>query len=77
MVNIWSGKKKEKMMKVPVIDIGKCTDCESCLEICPEVFKRNSETGYIEVADLIEYPEEVVDQAISICPVDCISWDVN
>jgi len=63
------------MKKVPIIDIGKCTDCESCLELCPEVFRRNSETGYIEVADLTKYPEEFVDQAISICPVDCIRWE--
>ena len=63
------------MKKIPVIDIGKCTDCESCLEICPEVFKRNSQTGYIEVLELDEYPEELVDQAIAICPVDCISWE--
>ena len=73
--NIWSGKKTGTMKKVPVIDIGKCTDCESCLELCPEVFRRNSETGYIEVTDLDEYPVDLVDQIISICPADCISWD--
>jgi ferredoxin len=63
------------MKKVPVIDIGKCTDCDSCLELCSEVFTRNSETGYIEVEGLKEYPVELVDQVISICPADCISWD--
>ncbi len=62
------------MHTIPVIDIGKCTDCESCLEICPIVFKRNSETGYIEVIDLSEYPENEVQQAISMCPADCIGW---
>lgn len=63
------------MKKIPVIDIGKCTDCDSCLELCPEVFIRNGETGYIEVEDLKEYPVELVDQVISICPADCISWE--
>jgi len=61
------------MKKIPVIDIGRCTDCESCLEMCPEVFKRNSDTGLIEVADLSDYPEDLIDQVISICPADCIS----
>ena len=75
MGNILSGKKIEKMKKVPAIDIGKCTDCDSCLELCPEVFRRNSETGYIEVTDLNEYPVELVDQIISTCPADCISWE--
>jgi ferredoxin len=67
--------KKRAMKKIPVIDVGRCTDCESCLEMCPEVFKRNSETGLIEVADQPDYPEELVDQVISICPADCISWE--
>ena len=62
-------------MKIPVIDIGKCTDCESCLEVCPDIFIRNSETGLIEVADLPEYQEEAVLEAISICPADCITWE--
>ena len=63
------------MKKIPVIDIGKCTDCESCLAMCPEVFRRNTETGYIEVSDLPVYPEELIDQVISFCPADCISWE--
>ena len=63
------------MKKYPVIDLNQCTDCESCLEICPGVFRRNTETGYIEVLDLKEYPEECVEEAISICPTDCITWE--
>jgi len=63
------------MKKVPVIDLGKCTDCESCLEVCPEVFRRNRETGLIEVAELSEYPEACVREAINLCPADCIAWE--
>ena len=63
------------MKRVPVIDMGKCTECESCLEICPDVFIKNRETGFIEVADLSEYPEEQIMEAISMCPADCISWE--
>ncbi|MBN1833439.1 MAG: ferredoxin [Deltaproteobacteria bacterium] len=29
------------MKKIPHIDISECTDCESCLELCPSVFKKN------------------------------------
>lgn len=67
--------KKRKMKRIPVIDIGRCTNCDSCLEMCPDVFKRNSETGLIEAADLSDYPEDLVDKVISICPADCISWE--
>ena len=63
------------MHKVPVMDISECTDCESCLEICPIVFKRNHDTGYIEIADLSEYPEEEIREAIGMCPANCISWN--
>jgi len=63
------------MKKIPVIDIGKCTDCDSCLELCPEVFIRNHETGNVEVKDLNEYPIDLIDRVIVICPADCIFWD--
>lgn len=63
------------MSRVPVIDIKRCNQCESCIEICPDVFRKNSETDCIEVVDLPEYPEDAVLEAMSICPVDCISWD--
>ena len=73
--NIWNGKIKKDMKKVPVIDLGNCTDCESCLEICPSIFQRNNETGLIEVKELAEYPEEDVLKAISVCPADCITLE--
>ncbi|MFH1293666.1 MAG: ferredoxin [Pseudomonadota bacterium] len=44
------------MKKVPVIDLSQCTDCDSCLETCPAVFRRNKETCLMEVADLALYP---------------------
>ena len=61
--------------RVPVIDLSRCTDCESCLEICPSVFRRNEETGRIEVVDLVEYSEQEVHEAIATCPADCITWE--
>ena len=61
--------------KIPSIDLSRCTGCDSCLEVCPEVFRRNGETGLIEVVELSQYPENEVQEAISICPADCISWE--
>ena len=63
------------MGKIPVIDMSECTDCGSCLEICPTVFIKNKELGHIEVIDLPEYPEDEVREAIGICPADCITWE--
>ena len=60
-------------MKVPVIDLGECVDCEACLELCPTLFRLN-DAGYIEVIDLPEYPVEEVEECIKNCPADCITW---
>jgi ferredoxin len=61
--------------RTPVIDLSQCTDCDSCVEVCPEVFRRNEETGRIEVVDLEDYPEAPVAEAMAVCPADCISWE--
>ena len=61
-------------MKKPSVDIGTCTLCEGCIEVCPSVFFIN-DMGNIEVADLAQYPEDEVDEAIKYCPEDCIIWE--
>jgi ferredoxin len=60
-------------VKVPVIDLSECVDCEACLELYPTVFRRN-DAGYIEVINLPEYPVEEVEECIKNCPADCITW---
>ena len=62
-------------MKVPFIDLGLCSGCEGCVAVCPQVFRRNRETGYMEVKNLEKYPKECVDEAIKNCPEDCIFWE--
>ena len=62
-------------MKRPAVDIGTCTVCMGCVELCPDVFRLNEDTGYIEVIDLPEYPGDCVDEAIKYCPQDCIVWE--
>ena len=63
-------------MRIPVVDIGVCTKCGGCIEVAPEVFSINPAAGYIEVLELDHYPEQEVDEAIKICPVDCITWEL-
>jgi len=75
MANTSVGRSKKQMRKVPVIDLSLCSNCDSCLFVAAEVFQRNTETGIIEVMDLTVYPEEAVEQAIVLCPADCIDWE--
>ncbi len=65
---------RETLKKSPVIDRSECTDCESCISLRPDIFKRNSETGCIEVAELPKYPKGEIEQVMSMCPGDCITW---
>ena len=62
-------------MKIPVIDLGLCTECEGCIAACPSVFHFNEATGMMEVTEMDVYPEECVNEAIKNCPADCISWE--
>ena len=61
-------------MKTPSVDIGACTLCEGCIEVCPSVFFIN-DMGHIEVMELTEYPEALIEEAMKYCPEDCITWE--
>jgi len=61
--------------KHPVVDIGRCTLCEGCIEVAPDVFRFSESFGYIEVVEYEEYIQEDIDEAIKICPTDCIEWE--
>jgi ferredoxin len=60
-------------MKIPSIELTDCKLCEVCAEVCPAIFRIN-DAGYVEVADVSEYPEAEVQEAIKNCPRDCIFW---
>jgi len=61
-------------MKVPAVDLSRCSLCGACIAVCPSAFRLN-EAGYIEVIERISYPEIEVDEAIKYCPEDCIYWE--
>ena len=63
------------MKRYPVVDMAACTMCEGCLDLAPEVFVLNPAGGYIEVAELASYPEELVQEAMADCPAEAIAWE--
>lgn len=65
----------ERRRLAPSVDMGGCTGCNSCLEVCPSVFRYNDDTGWIEVVEADFYPEEQVREAMVLCPGKCISWE--
>jgi ferredoxin len=63
------------MSKKVVIDQEECIGCESCVEICPEVFAFDPDTEKAYVIKPEGGPEEDIQEAIDSCPVECISWE--
>ncbi len=60
------------MAKKVEIDEDECIGCESCVEICPEVFEFNEDTDKAYVIDEDKGDAECVDEAVASCPSDCI-----
>jgi len=61
-------------MKIPVVDLSSCIRCGICQDLCPQVF-RLKDAGYVEIAELADYPELEVNDCIKCCPTDCIYWE--
>ncbi len=61
-------------MKVYLVE-EECIGCESCSELCPEVFQMNEEKEKAEVIMPEGGPTECINEAIETCPVSCIHWE--
>ena len=57
------------------IDEEECIGCGSCEEICPEVFVLNEDTEKAEVINPEGGPEDLIEEAMETCPVECIQWE--
>lgn len=57
------------------IDEDECIGCGTCEEICPEVFKLNTDTEKAEVIMEEGGEQDLIEEAIDSCPVSCISMD--
>ena len=57
------------------VDEEECIGCGSCEEICPEVFVLNEDTEKAEVINPEGGPEDLIEEAMEACPVECIHWE--
>lgn len=67
-------KLKESWIKFPDVN-ETCIGCSACVAIADEVFELNDEWKSV-VKYCESYNDKFVDDAISACPVDAISWKV-
>ncbi len=56
-----------------IIDQEECIGCETCVELCPEVFTFDSDEEKAKVIEGADGNAACVDEAIASCPVECIS----
>jgi ferredoxin len=54
------------------IDEDECIGCGTCEEICPDVFRLNTDTEKAEVIMPDGGPEDLIEEAIDSCPASCI-----
>jgi ferredoxin len=57
------------------IDEEECIGCGSCEEVCPEVFKLEEDIEKAKVIMAEGGPEDLIEEAMETCPVECIHWE--
>lgn len=62
------------MAREVVIDADQCIGCEACVETCPDVFSMGP-GGIAQVVNSAGATEEEIDEAIDMCPANCISYE--
>ena len=63
------------MGKQVIIDTEECLGCESCVELCPDVFEMDDDEEKAVVILPEGGDEDCIEEAISTCPAECIYWD--
>ncbi len=62
------------MAKIVIIDEEECIGCESCVELCPDVFEFDEENEKALVIKPKGGDEQCIEECIETCPVECIRW---
>jgi ferredoxin len=75
MAHIANGQKEDRgMEKRVVLDEECCVGCGACAELCPDVFEMNEDEEKAHVIVPEGGSEECIEEAITTCPDECISW---
>lgn len=60
-------------MPHPYVDKDECISCESCVQICPDVFHMDDDSK-AEADPAADESTECIQDAMDTCPVECIHW---
>lgn len=57
------------------IDEEECIGCQTCVELCPEVFDFDQDTEKAQVRSEAMGSEGCIQEAVDSCPTSCIKID--
>lgn len=63
------------MAKKLVIDEEECEACETCVELCPDVFEMDEAAEVAKVKNQEGASADEIEEAIDSCPAECIHWE--
>ena len=63
------------MVKQVEIDEEECVGCETCVELCPDIFAFDDGTEKAHVIKAEGGDEDCIDEAIASCPAECITYE--
>lgn len=63
------------MAKQVRIDEEECIGCETCVELCSDVFAFNEDEGKAYVIKEEGGDEDCIEEAVGSCPAECISYE--
>jgi ferredoxin len=66
--------RRSVLSRVVYLDEEECIACGMCEEICPEVFKLDEDKNVALIVKPQGGPEDLIQEAIDSCPVECIHW---
>ncbi len=62
-------------MKQVNIDEDECIGCETCVELCPDVFAFNADSNKAIVITSEGGDENCIEEAVTSYPVTCITYE--
>lgn len=63
------------MAKQVVIDTDECIGCETCVELCPEIFAFDEDAEKAHVIKAEGGDEDCINEAVGSCPAGCITYE--